>query len=183
MPQVSKRRRANIENWKKRSVDKTPDNINDGTVDVNNNELTYSDILEENYSTNSIAIQKVVELRTNGTQTNDSMDLYNYKRKTALNESITWEVISIILDLFRNYNPYWNAVHERVLSVIFYMLFRILGFSFKEAETFLKALNCNSAKIAHEWSESLILNKDDPTCLFEDKRGNVLRCLFRTKFK
>jgi hypothetical protein len=66
MPKVSKRRRANLENWNKRFEDKTPDVINERTVDINNNEVTSSIILEEDFSTLSVAIQTDIEFKTNG---------------------------------------------------------------------------------------------------------------------
>ncbi len=62
-PQVSKRRRANLENWNKRFEDKTPDVINERTVDINNNEVTASISLEEDFSTLSVAIQTDIEFK------------------------------------------------------------------------------------------------------------------------
>jgi hypothetical protein len=91
------------------------------------------------------------------------MNLYNYKRK-AFKEQLSWHVISTLLDLF-----------------ILYLVFRILGYSFKEADEFVKKAHCYSAKVAHEWSESVLINEDEPTCLFEDKRGFIIKsnhCLF-----
>ena len=176
MPKLSKRRRAGSENWNKRFID--DDSRIDANFDINNNEVGVSSVAEvlEDLLSISVETQTDVKFRSFGTQTTeDSMNLYNYKRKAAFKEQLSWHVISTLLDLFRSYNPFWNAIHERVLSVILYLVFRILGYSFKEADEFLKKVHCYSAKVAHEWSESVLINKDEPTCLFEDKRGIITK--------
>ncbi len=82
MPKLSKRRRAVSENWNKRFID--DDSRIDANFDINNNEVDVSSVAEvvEDLLSITVETQTDVKFRSFGAQTTeDSMNLYNYKRK------------------------------------------------------------------------------------------------------
>ena len=121
---------------------------------------------------NDKSCQTYIKYENKSTQTDFDLNCHvsNYKCSTA--SKINWLLISQLLDMFRMHINAWNSVHERVLSVIICMIFKIYSVKYDEISGILSALNCLNIKHALKWCESIVDN-NDLECVFEDRRGKT----------
>jgi hypothetical protein len=137
-----------------------------GSVDINNNTIVSLNMHPENEKGCQTSIKYVHQ----STQTDFDLNsnLSNYK--TSVSSKVSLVIIALLLDMFRVHVNGWNSIHERVLSVIIYMIFKLHSVKYEQISEILYSLNCLNIKHAAKWCQSIIEN-NDLECVFEDHRG------------
>lgn len=107
----------------------------------------------------------------NSTQT-DYSSLYT----TDIN-SLTWENIEDLIDIFIDSLPVWSSVNNRIFSVLVYLILRMASVKFEDVKSILKQLNLLTAYQCHKWFKT-IFEEDDLCAILRDERGKYERQKF-----
>lgn len=76
------------------------------------------------------------------------------------------DLICILFDSISNY----NLKHRRILSIIVYLILRLVNVSFQATRTVLENLNLLRIQTAHSWCLTII-DEDDLCVILRDERG------------
>lgn len=87
------------------------------------------------------------------------------------------DLVHVLKDQFAN----WNSIHDRLFSVIIYVLLRQHSVDFETVRNVLKQLDCLQIQTAHGWAKTLH-DEDDPLNLCRDERGEFERDTFYAHF-
>lgn len=183
MPPKSKRSINGYLNYCKRN-DKRP-RSDDDDCENQDPELSFR---EMNDSLGEIKLDENANVKTfkdQGTQTDwsDDDDFYkpNKTYDTLLRKKFSFDnirdFICILCDSIENF----NSRHRRILSVLIYLLLRLVSIQFRVCRDILGQLNLLSIQYCHSWLLTII-DEDDLCVILRDKRGNYKRIKFYDNF-
>lgn len=197
MPKKSRKQLACIDNvnfrYGKLQKDKTSSNIT--TLTENSNQSIDTDDSLSNASdeydyNNNVIYQSVftsVETQTDdlkrkttsdkSTQTPFNITDISSNFECEIIQKIDITKISGLVDILRDKCETWNAIHERILSVIFYMILRLCKIKYDYVSNLLANLNLFHIATAHNWCESLV-EENDLMLILKDDRGKYERVEF-----
>ena len=140
------------------------------SVDNNNNKIVSLFMQPENEKD----CQTSIKYEDQSTQTDFDLNCNLSNYKTTVSSKVSYVIIAQLLDMLRVYVNGWNSIHERVLGVIFYMIFKLHCVKYEQISEILSSLNCLNIKYAAKWCQSIIEN-NDLECVFEDHRGIAVK--------
>ena len=126
-----------------------PDNFFDGIVQENNK-----------------SCQTEIHLKDAATQTDNLFSTYFTSVISNFNFNNVQDLICILFDSISNY----NFKHRRVLSIIVYLLLRLVQVSFEAIRTVLENINLLNIQTCHSWCLTII-DEDDICVILRDERG------------
>ena len=102
-------------------------------------------------------------------------------RYTEIHQKFNFEnirdLICILIDLIPNY----GAIHHRIISVIIYLMLRLLLFRFEECRDILSTLELMDISTCHSWANT-IKDEDDICVILRDGRKGPKRNFFYDEF-
>ena len=118
------------------------------------------------------------EIRNIACQTEESLINARY---TEIHQKFNFEnirdLICILIDLIPNY----GAIHHRIISVIIYLMLRLLLFRFEECRDILSTLELTDRCTCHSWVNT-IKDEDDICIILRDGRKGHKRNFFYDEF-
>lgn len=119
-----------------------------------------------------------IELKEASTQT-DQFFTSNYAITTIdhFNFSKVRDLISIFIDSIGGY----SSKHKRILSIIIYLILRLVKVSFERTRTILNDIELMAIQKCHSWVLT-IFDEADPCVVLRDKRGSHKHISFFERF-
>lgn len=96
---------------------------------------------------------------------------------SSISKNFKWANVSDLLCVLVDKIPNWSSIHFRIVSVIVYLIIRLLGMSFESTRLILKILNLLNIQNCHEWVNTII-DEDDLCVILRETRGAYKRTLF-----
>jgi hypothetical protein len=119
-----------------------------------------------------------VEVRNASTQTSE---IGTTNRLTMVLKKFNWNNIADLNSILIDSLGIWNSIYNRIFSVIFYLVLRLLNVSFESTREILANLRLMGIQRCHEWALTII-DEDDLCVVLRDKRGSYKRITFYEEF-
>jgi len=177
MPRPTKRSRhsikiqANLSINNHSSNDSDSDDLNNSfdQVDLNNN---------FRYTAKNASTQTCLDVKDEQSQTSEfgkANLITNIQSKLSL--ETVGDLVSILIDSI----PEFGATQRRILSLIVFILLRVLGYSWESCEKILSALRLFTAQTCNIWVNNII-EEENACAVLRDERGSYQRSRFYDEF-
>ena len=186
MTKKKKRSAAGLRNYLKRGdkkirLDVENNHNHDSNFNFQEMNASLDEIIVDN--NNNIEQSNFKQYKHQETQTEWSDESYtpNTTFKTEIKKSFNFDnirdLICVLFDSIENF----NSKHRRILSVLIYLLLRLVSIQFHLCRDILDQLGLLNIKQCHSWLLTII-DEDDICVILRDNRGNHKRIKFYDNF-